>query len=193
MKKNALIIFVRNPELGKVKTRLAAQVGKEKALEIYIRLLQHTKEVALQTHCEKFVFATESLKDETWKGFKTEYQVEGDLGVKMLDAFDHLLKKNYEKVVIIGSDCPGLLSNHINNAFAELNNFDVVLGPAKDGGYYLLGMKKLHSAIFSGKNWSTDTVFIDTVKSIKALNLTFYQLETLADVDEEKDLPENWR
>ena len=191
--KNALIIFVRNPELGKVKTRLAAQVGNQKALEVYLKLLQHTKEVALHADCDKFIFATEPLKDETWKDFITAYQVEGDLGKKMCNAFDLLFKKGFERVVIIGSDCPGLSSKHINNAFAELNNVDVVIGPAKDGGYYLLGMKKLHSAIFNGKNWSTNSVYKETIKSFGELQLTFSQLEMLTDVDEVQDLPEYWR
>ena len=110
----------------------------------------------------------------------------------MFNAFDLLFKKGFERVVIIGSDCPGLSSKHINNAFAELNNVDVVIGPAKDGGYYLLGMKKLHSAIFNGKNWSTDAVFKETIKSIDELQLTFSKLETLTDVDEEKDIPPEW-
>ena len=191
--KNALIIFVRNPELGKVKTRLAAQIGNARALEIYQKLLQHTKAAALHADCDKYVFATEQLTDNTWKDFTIEQQADGDLGKKMLHAFDHLFKKNYEKVVIIGSDCPTLTTVIIKKAFYELNAKDVVIGPAEDGGYYLLGMKKLHSEIFKDKNWSSDLVLQETLISINSLQLSSHQLETLTDVDEEKDLPLSWR
>ena len=191
--KNALIIFVRNAELGKVKTRLAAQIGNKKTLEIYIKLLQHTRQVAVHADCDKFIFTTEPLQDNTWKDFKVEHQANGDLGEKMLHAFNNIFEKGYEKVVIIGSDCPDLSSPIINKAFEKLVKNDIVIGPAEDGGYYLLGMKKLYPDILKNKNWSTSSVFNDTVETINNLDLTFYQLVTLADVDEEKDIPEGWR
>lgn len=189
--KKALIIFVRKPEAGKVKTRLAAQIGNEKALEVYIKLLQHTKFVALESDCDKYIFATENRDDNTWRGFNIEQQSEGDLGERMAHAFENLFNKNYKKVVIIGSDCPGLSVKHLEEAFGSLNNHDVVIGPAHDGGYYLLGMKKLHKKIFENKNWSTDSVFADSMHTIDKLHLSCFQLETLIDVDEEKDLPDS--
>ncbi len=110
----------------------------------------------------------------------------------MSHAFDQLFKKGYEKVVIIGSDCPGLTTNHMEEAFVSLDHHDVVIGPAHDGGYYLLGMKELHPKLFENKNWSTASVFNDTMTTINMLELSCHQLEKLTDVDEEKDIPQGW-
>lgn len=190
---NALIIFVRPPELGKVKTRLAAKIGKEKALHIYIKLLQHTRMVALEVTCDKYVFATDRLDQPGWEFFKEEIQVNGDLGKKMSHAFEFLFEKGYSNIVIIGSDCPGLTSAHIDTAFKKLKEVDVVIGPTEDGGYFLLGMKKNHATLFENKAWSTPTVFKDTVDTIESLQLSMVALEKLEDVDEEKDIPLSWK
>lgn len=190
---NALIIFARNPELGKVKTRLAAQIGAAPALAIYLKLLQHTRLIALQAACEKYVFTTEPLQDDFWQGFNLKNQGSGDLGEKMMCAFEYLFNKGHQKAVIIGSDCPGLSTQHIENAFDALDSNDVVIGPAHDGGYYLLGMKKLHLPIFQNKRWSTTAVFDETVTTLKMLGLSFHLLEVLTDVDVAEDLPEEWR
>ncbi len=191
--KNALIIFVRNPELGKVKTRLAATIGDQKALDIYIRLLAHTRELALSCHCDKYVFASGPLPSTEWEGFYMEQQSAGDLGNRMSHAFELLFRKAYEKVVIIGSDCLELSGNHLIQAFTELEHHDVVIGPANDGGYYLLAMKKHHAGIFSDKSWGTNSVFNQTVKTVNHLGLQMQRLENLNDIDEVKDLPEHMR
>lgn len=191
--KDALIIFVRKPELGKVKTRLAASVGDQRALEIYRHLLMHTKEVALGYACDKYVFATGDVMQDDWKEFFIEQQSIGDLGNKMSHAFEFLFQKKYHKVVIIGSDCLELNVDHIKQAFTQLGEKDVVIGPANDGGYYLLGMKKNHPEIFINKKWGDDSVFSDTVATINHLGLSIYTLENLNDVDEEKDLPGHLR
>lgn len=191
--KDALIIFIRNPELGKVKTRLAATVGNERALEIYLLLMNHTKEVAFACNCDKFVFATGDVLEKDWKGFYIEQQSDGDLGYKMSQAFAFLFQKNYERVIIIGSDCLELSVGHLLQAFSELNDKDVVIGPANDGGYYLLGMKKNNADIFLDKEWGKDSVFNETLATITKLGLSIYQLENLTDIDEEKDLPVHLR
>lgn len=189
--KNALIIFVRNPELGKVKTRLAAQIGNELALKIYMKLLQHTKLVASEVKADKFVFSSETLSED-WPGYTVKYQSGVTLGDKMKHAFEYLFTRGYSKVVIIGSDCPGLTASHINEAFLSMENYDISLGPAQDGGYYLLGMKKMHLEIFDGKSWSSAKLFKETINTLDDLNLTYNILETLIDVDEEQDIPEGW-
>ncbi|HZH37785.1 MAG TPA: TIGR04282 family arsenosugar biosynthesis glycosyltransferase [Flavisolibacter sp.] len=190
--KQALIIFARKPEKGKVKTRLAAQIGEEQALTVYIRLLEHTRAVASAYPCDKYVFLTDEVADVFWKDFYVERQADGDLGERMSAAFQLLFDKGYQQVVIIGSDCPVFSINHLNEAFAALYDVDVVIGPATDGGYYLLGMKLLYSELFLNKTWSTDRVLRDTIYSINELQLTFQQLEPLTDVDEATDLPEGW-
>jgi rSAM/selenodomain-associated transferase 1 len=191
--KEALIIFVRSPELGKVKTRLAAQIGKDNALLVYKKLLTHTKSVAAALPCDVFIFAADALQDEQWNKFIIEQQSGDDLGKKMLHAFKTVFEKGYKKSVIIGSDCPELSASHVKQAFKILDDTDIVIGPAKDGGYYLLGMKKIYKALFQINTWSTATVFDETIASINASQLSYKELEALTDVDEEKDLPDEWR
>ncbi len=196
MEKQALIIFVRKPQPGKVKTRLAAVIGAEAALAIYKKLLQHTCAVAQQINAGKAIFyAGEKVENDLWSGpdvFKY-LQPETDLGHRMKTAFETVFKGGAGRAVIIGSDCPSLTANHLALAFAALEKNDVVIGPAADGGYYLLGMKRLHPELFQNIPWSTDRVYTDTIAVLQQLGLRYQTLETLTDVDEEKDLPEEWR
>lgn len=194
--KNMLMIFVRNARIGRVKTRLAATVGNERALEIYIRLLDYTAEVCRSVHSDKAVFYADFIEevDEFDIPVFQKYLQRGeDLGEKMKNAFVKSFAKGYEKVIVIGSDCFEINSKIIEMAFDSLNDHDIVAGPAKDGGYYLLGMKRLYSAFFENKIWSTSNVFLDTLLDIKQLNLTYYTLPVLNDIDEESDLPEELR
>jgi rSAM/selenodomain-associated transferase 1 len=189
----ALIIFARKPELGKVKTRLAAQIGESAALSIYEKLLLHTKLVAEQCDCDTYVFLSQVSENDFWKEFSLELQSAGDLGEKMDAAFHHLFKLGYKRVVIIGNDCSELQPTHLTQAFAVLHERDIVIGPATDGGYYLLGMQNLHPALFYEKEWSTPTVFAETIYTIESLALTYDLLPMLTDVDEQKDVPPRWR
>ena len=185
-----LMIFVKNPRLGKVKTRLAKDVGDEKALDIYINLLcRHTRTVTDQIACTHQVGYTWEIEPaDIWDGYdKFPQQGEG-LGERMELAFQQAFSDGFQKVCIIGSDCLELRAEHLNTAFQALDHHDVVIGPAKDGGYYLLGMKRLHPSFFRNKQWSTETVLPDTLQDIQSLQLTVQQLETLSDVDTVKDL-----
>ena len=192
MNKNALIIFARKPEKGKVKTRLAAGIGAQNALKIYILLLQHTKGISEHLACDKFVFVTAHNNDDFWSGFNIELQQEGDLGERMRQAFALLFRQKYERIIIIGSDCPGLTSLHIEEAFTCLEQNDIVLGPTLDGGYYLLGMNKMHEDLFINKSWSTPQVFPQTMAVITSDNLSYKLLGELTDVDEPGDVPVHW-
>jgi uncharacterized protein len=188
----ALIIFVRKPELGKVKTRLAATVGNEKALTIYKELVAHTCGIAKEIKADKVVFYHEAIEEnDCWSAtsFYKEVQINSDLGEKMKAAFVTVFAKGYEKVLIIGSDCLQLTTSIVQSAFDELSTNDIVIGPANDGGYYLLGMKKLNSFLFENKKWSTSTVFSDTIADIATNQLTVSVLPQLIDVDTEED----WR
>ncbi|MFH4964846.1 TIGR04282 family arsenosugar biosynthesis glycosyltransferase [Gaetbulibacter sp. M235] len=187
--KNALVIFTRNPELGKCKTRLAKTIGEKSALDIYKYLLQHTAKVSKKTEADKYVFYSENIiKQDFWKSevFRKKLQYGYDLGARMENAFSELFQLGYEKVIIIGSDLLDLTSSHIEKAFSSLSKNDVVIGPAKDGGYYLLGIKKLHPTIFKNKAWGTSTVLKDTLNDIQ--NCTFDLLEELNDVDTFEDI-----
>ena len=187
--KNSLIIFTRNPILGKVKTRLAKSVGNEIALEIYQFLLNKTKEVTLNIPADKVVFYSEEITNkDIWDAtiYKKELQEGRDLGAKMSNAFKTCFKDGYEKVVLIGSDLFDLEEFHIREAFEKLEKNDAVIGPALDGGYYLLGLKKMHPKIFMNKNWGTATVRKNTMKNLEKVNV--HLLPILNDVDVIEDI-----
>ncbi|WMI66159.1 TIGR04282 family arsenosugar biosynthesis glycosyltransferase [Aestuariibaculum sp. YM273] len=187
--KEALIIFTRNPELGKCKTRLAKTVGNEAALNIYKHLLKHTSSITVNLEADKFVFYSKNIiKDDLWNPdvFKKKLQHGKDLGERMEQAFAHLFSLGYEKAIIIGSDLLDLNEDIINEAFQELNKGDYVIGPAKDGGYYLLGMTILNQDIFKNKHWGTETVLKDTLENLQNNNV--YMLKELNDIDTFEDI-----
>ncbi len=187
--KEALIIFVRNPILSKVKTRLAATIGNEKTLLVYKHLLQHTKNITQQVPSTKFVFYADYLnEDDVWNGYEKRLQKGNDLGERMKNAFEELFNLGFEKVCIIGSDCYELTSPVIEEAFENLQTCKTVIGPANDGGYYLLGMQYPFKDVFSNIEWSTENVFIETINKINTQSLTCHLLTSLNDIDEEKDL-----
>ncbi len=194
MPKELLIIFYRNPELGKVKTRLAAGIGDEKALAVYYMLFKHTREITESLPCDKALFYSDFIdKEDNWDNdlYIKLHQTFGDLGKKMQAAFEWAFDMKYEKVCIIGTDCFELNSDIIKKAFHQLSKYDCVIGPANDGGYYLLGMKKLHPELFKNKNWSTDEVYTKTINDFNSLDLNHTSLSLLSDVDTIADLPEH--
>ena len=186
---NLLLIFTRNPELGKTKTRLAKSVGNETALAIYKFLLDKTKEVTQNLSCDKAVYYSVKIRtNDIWnENTYQKYQQKGeDLGIRMQNSFQNAFDIGYKKVLIIGSDLYDLTENHINKAFQKLDTNDVVIGPAEDGGYYLLGMKKLQPNIFINKDWGTSTVRKDTLKDLEKVSV--HLLEELNDVDVIEDI-----
>ena len=188
MSKNLLLIFTRNPELGKAKTRLAKTVGDETALEIYKFLLEKTRDISSKVSSDKAVYYSVKIREnDIWNEntFQKHQQVGEDLGIRMLNAFKNGFKAGYEKVMIIGSDLYDLTSEDIENAFDELNNNDLVIGPAEDGGYYLLGMNSLHSTIFKNKNWGTETVRKDTLSDLKDKKVKLLAFKNDIDVYED--------
>ena len=191
--KEAIIIFVRNPVLGKVKTRLAKTMGNGKALLIYQLLLEHTRQVTGNLHCDKFVYYSDYIdENDDWNNvlYKKKLQSGGDLGERMANAFKQLFASGYQRLIIIGSDCLDLTSDLINEAFNRLKEADVVFGPSTDGGYYLLGLKVPYPPeLFENKNWSTDTVLSDSLKTLEASGTSYQLLIPLNDIDEESDLP----
>ncbi len=188
---NALIIFVRNPEPGKVKTRLAASVGEDAALAIYLELLQLTRNVALNVDTPKYLWYSHFIDNEDpWpsSGFTKRLQQGDDLGSRMAFAFEETLR-DHDKAVIIGSDCPYLTPVLIEEAFEALDEREFVIGPATDGGYYLLGMRRFIPGVFQDINWSTDSVCAETIRKIRQAGAQYRLLPTLGDIDEIED----WR
>ncbi len=191
-----LILFSRNPELGKVKTRLAATLGDEKALAVYYVLSHHSREITVSLTCDKVLYYTDFIDTEdNWPSsvFRKSLQHGNGLGEKMMHAFEEGFEAKYKSICIIGMDCFELTAAIVEQAFEALESSDVVIGPAKDGGYYLLGMKRLHPELFQNKPWSSNAVASSTRCDCDRLGLTYFELMKLTDVDEEKDLPDSIR
>ena len=194
MNDSMLMIFAKYPEEGKVKTRLARTIGEKNAVRIYRKLLEHTFEIANVAPADRALFMAGKVK--TVPGlehydFPHFVQKGKDLGEKMKKAFERSFGQGYKRVVIIGSDCWELSEDVLREAFEALRDHDVVLGPAEDGGYYLLGMREIVSELFVNKKWSSPDVFLDTLLDLKSKNLKYHLLPTLKDVDEETDLPKD--
>lgn len=182
---DALLIFIKNPQLGKVKTRLAATEGDERALHIYRELLRHTREVTRQAAATRYLYYSQHIDEQDdWQAsdFTKRVQAPGDLGHRMASAFEEVLAQ-HDRAVIVGSDCAQLRIEHVQQAFEALDSYDVVLGPADDGGYYLLGMKTLHRELFEGIDWSTDAVADQTRRAVANKSLILTELPTLSDID----------
>nr|WP_091691583.1 TIGR04282 family arsenosugar biosynthesis glycosyltransferase [Algoriphagus locisalis] len=188
--KDGLIIFQKNAELGKVKTRLAATIGDQAAFEAYQSLVKYTHKVTSQSVADKVLFFTNSLEEDlsTYpRDYRFELQSGEGLGDKMKNAFDQLFEEKYDRLVIIGTDCAEITPELISEAFEKLRNHEVVIGPAQDGGYYLLGMRSLFSGIFEGIPWSTDQVTALTVSFLERESITYDLLPVLSDVDTKED------
>lgn len=185
------IVFVKNPALGKVKTRLAKTVGDERALEIYRRLLTHTRNVVSEVDAKRTVWYSHFVDNvDLWPGNDfAKYLQDGDtLGERMMNAFATGFSQGYQKVMIVGSDCPGITPELIEQGYKALDDNEVVFGPAEDGGYYLLGMSQLYMDLFQNKKWSTENVLLDSILDLQKRNVKFATLEPLSDVDFEADL-----
>lgn len=187
--KRGLIIFIRNPEKGKVKTRLAKGVGEERALAIYKALLSKTRRVAQDIEAHRFLFYSEAVAHrDAWPSsdFDKRVQAGADLGARMEHAFEQALNE-VERAVIVGSDIAQIEKSIIEKAFKILDNHDFVLGPALDGGYYLLGMKKPSPHLFQQMVWSTPDVATQTLKRIKDEGGSYGLVDTLSDIDYAED------
>lgn len=188
----SLIIFVRQPQLGKVKTRLAATMGEAKALKVYELLLAHTYQVAAAMDMPVYVYYADGIaENDLWQGpqFYKKQQQGDDLGLRMSNAFTETFAQGHQQVIIVGSDCYDLTATILSDAFIALAQSDAVIGPATDGGYYLLGLNQPLPQLFEGIAWSTDTVAAATMGKLYERGYSVTMLQALTDVDEEKDVP----
>ncbi|MDG1571857.1 TIGR04282 family arsenosugar biosynthesis glycosyltransferase [Robiginitalea sp. M366] len=189
----ALLIFTRNPVPGKCKTRLAATIGNDRALDVYRFLLRHTETVAKNLKgTDKTVYFTEHLGDGSfWDPAQFGYALQSgrDLGARMADAFASAFRLGYRKVVLIGSDLYDLSTADLEAAFTALETHPAVLGPAADGGYYLLGLTQMRPELFENKAWGTETVLQATLKNLQGTPV--FQLPVRNDVDRYEDIAGN--
>lgn len=190
MNQNAVIVFQKNPELGKVKTRLAAALGDQQALDIYKYLIDSTySQLSGISDADIFVYFSECSSKSSLKiPHQTAVQSGVDLGERMKSAFEEVFALGYKRVILIGTDCPDIETNIMNQALEELLSKDAVFGPALDGGYYLIGLKEVYREIFENIPWSTDKVLQMTEIQLQKRNLTYSLLKPLRDID----TPEDW-
>jgi hypothetical protein len=191
--KRTLIIFAKEPKKGKVKTRLSSYLSQEGSLMLYKELLKNTVELARKVNCSKKIIAYESNgKDPSFlkkiaPDFEFHKQKGKDIGARMFNAFKAIFTSN-TKAVIIGSDSPNLPKSYINKAFNQLSKHDLVLGPAFDGGYYLIGLKRPCQELFVDIEWSSSSVFKKTFKKAKKLNKKLAIINFWYDIDRPEDL-----
>jgi hypothetical protein len=196
-----LILFTRYPEPGTTKTRMIPKLGAEGAAELQRQMTRHivsriTEFAGLHpTPLEvRFEGGTKNLM-QAWLGAGFEYSLQGggDIGLRMGRALEDGFGSGYETVVIIGSDIPDITADILQKAFEGLKQHDLVLGPAGDGGYYLIGMRqtafiRANPRLFNGIHWGTDGVLSQTLAVAKELGLSYILLDTLNDVDRPEDL-----
>jgi rSAM/selenodomain-associated transferase 1 len=189
MEGKLLIIFVKNPQISKVKTRLAKDIGPKKALATYLHLLQRTKKATENLKVDKVIYYSDYIEKEgcfSSSKFKKQLQEGSDLGARMYNAFKQGFRDNYKNIVLIGSDLWDLDQLIVEKSFQALENYEFVLGPTYDGGYYLIGMNQLQQEVFLNIKWSSKTVFKDTMRHVK--KIPHHILSTLNDIDTFEDL-----
>ncbi len=190
---NLLIIFTRNPVLGQCKTRLAASVGDETALAIYKFLLKHTAEVTHELQIDKEVHYSDAIgENDLWdpEEYRKKMQWGANLGERMHNAINAGFETGYKRIVLIGSDLYDLSTADLEQAFEALEKHKVVLGPAQDGGYYMLGMTKMIPDVFKNKKWGTDTVLKDTLANLDKTKVKLLEIKNDVDVlDDIRDIP----
>jgi len=204
-KKTALIVFAREPKLGKVKTRLQkslpapyktiASTGPAAVvLQLYKAFIKDVLNIAQAVGCDqKFIYYAGSghaipFLRQFGKQFLLKHQAGKDLGERMHRAFMYCRKQGFDKMVVIGTDCLTIKPRDIDRAFQKLTQHDCVLGPAKDGGYYLIGLKEPEWAMFDHIPWSTAEVLTKTLKKAKQLRYKTYLLPRKEDIDTLRNL-----
>ena len=191
---NRLLIFAKSPLPGEVKTRLQPEYSVEQSLALHKMLVKNTLEVTrelvnidIELCCTPNRNAMFFLQCENQFPVTLTDQLGDDLGERMAFALSRALQTN-EKVIIIGTDCPDLDETYLYQAFESLNEHDVVIGPAADGGYVLLGLKRFSLELFSGFSWGSDSVLKQTRDVLKKLDWSWQELEVRHDLDRPEDL-----
>ncbi len=189
---NKLLLFLKEPVVGKVKTRLGAVLGMEKATEIYKKFILYLSKKNLNHNYEVHVYYSETqnplwLKEVFSNRTHFHPQIGGNLGQRLSNAINSQFKTSNAKLVILGGDSPDLPLEYINNAFASFKTHDICIGPSHDGGYYLIGLGHPIPEIFENISWGENTVFKETLDICEKLNKPAYILPKWWDVDTVED------
>ena len=187
-----LILFVKHPLPGQTKTRLAAGIGQIKALAAYQEMLVHLRKEAQRLEVPVVVFyGNEVPEQDLWSetNWPRLLQAGRDLGDRMNHAFSWGKKQGYQRMVLVGSDIPGVQAELLREAFDQLQHTDVVVGPSSDGGYYLIGLQEPRIELFEEMSWSTDQVLTKTLHRIQHHKMSLALLREESDVDTVEDLP----
>jgi uncharacterized protein len=190
------IVFTRYPTAGKVKTRLIPALGEEGAAALHKKMAEHTisqvrgLQRLLPCDLEVWFVGGYLALMQAWLGEDLVYQIQpdGDLGDRMRLAFQSIFDRGYKKAAIVGTDCPALTTEILAQSFDALEDNPIALGPAIDGGYYLIGLQYLIPELFTGIPWSTANVLQSTVKIATDLGILPTLLPYLADIDLPQDL-----
>lgn len=185
----ALIVFVKAPAPGHVKTRLLSRYTPEQATDIYTAFVRDTLSKARHVEASDHVVcyapsdAGESIAALVGTNWKLRPQTKGDLGKRMAVALRECFDDGADRAILMGTDIPSLPQHHLSNAFDLLNGHEIVIGPSTDGGYYLVGARSDHPSIFEDIEWSTSRVFKQTVERVEAADLSLGLLPPWYDVD----------
>jgi rSAM/selenodomain-associated transferase 1 len=188
--KTCVVVFAREPSPSGVKSRLAAGIGAGPASQIYAAILEHTLEVAANSGA-RVVLSLADVPSGSWVrnlDVSVEVQRGNDLGERMDEAFARRFREGEGRVVMVGSDCPWFSATHVAKASAKLGGADAVLGPATDGGYWLVAQRPPGLAMFTRIPWSSPETMERTRNRISALGGTWHELEELVDIDTVDDL-----
>ncbi len=190
-KHRLLIIFTKNPEAGQVKTRLAHSIGEEKALEVYETLRSHTARVTEEVNAKRMVYYSRFIPPSDLfiaDSFAPRLQRGVDLGERIFHAIEAGFESGFRHIVLIGTDCYELRSEILNEAFAALERYDAVIGPATDGGFYLIGLNRVFAELFLDRQWSTSEVLRETTNRLERHGIEYKLLAELSDIDTFEDL-----
>lgn len=190
------IIFSRYPRPGSTKTRLVPQLGSEGAAALQRamteKVIGEARDLATRTkiHVELAISGASQDEMEAWLGGQLSWQVQvgTDLGGRMEFAFAQAFRRGFLRVVLVGADCPGVNANILDQAFQQLRDHEMVLGPTKDGGYYLIGLRRPCTSLFHEISWGSSSVFSQTLSRADEMGITSAILATLSDVDRAEDL-----
>jgi len=188
-----LIIFVKAPRPGTVKTRLAREIGEAAACAAYGRMVNDLRSNLARLEPVEIRFTPDDARKDVvqWlrPGWRLAPQGVGELGTRLQAAFAQAFASGSKRVVVIGSDCPTVTASDIELGWNELQAHDMVIGPAQDGGYWLIGLRSARPRLFQEINWSTSTVLVETLKRAEAAGLKVKLMRQRSDIDS----PADWK